>query len=336
MHQVRHGGQRRAVAHAQVALERDRILRARFADDAVLVEERRGDLGDVLRVARDRDRAREVHLVVVRSVEVEHEAVVERIGVVLQPGAFVEDARGEGLPLLAAVEVAVDDQHVARLGERGLNAALDRVGRVGYGDVVVVGARGGFLAAQPPTEHRRIEDDAFALPALLAVAGARAVVGGRERLAGLHGGVEGHLDRRQRGQLQRQRAFGRVVGRGGGDVHLLVKQRIAFGEQVDVARRGVGFDLDVVVGQQHGVEVEQALCGREVERVGFARFIDLIDNRADFALGSFVNERVFPSSRRRSVVAAVVRARRPQKAAHSQYGEQQAPRIEFLHRADDL
>ena len=158
---------------------------------------------------------------------------------------------------------------------------------------------------------------------LAALFDAEAVVLGPERSAVLRGGVEAHPGGGEGGQLKRQHGLLDIVPGRGGDVQLLVKQLVAACQQVDLAGRGVRDDPDVVVGDQHRIEIDESRGGREVEGVDFPRFIDRVDHGFDLVLRIAVDEGVARQCGRR-VALVVRRARRNQAAACSYDTEQYA------------
>ena len=252
-------------------------------------------------------------------------------------GAFGEGAGGEGLPLRTAVGVAVDDQGIAGLlAQTDRGSALYDGLEVAYAHVVVV--RTGVGTASPPAEERDVEGDAFALGSLFGFAEAGAVVVGGERFARGQGGIKRHLDGRLRGQLQRKAAFCNIGSRLGRNLEAFVCERVAtvLSEQVDVARGGRGSNEDVVIGQQHGFEVDDALSGRKVDRVDSTLVVDGVDHRTDRALGVVVGERIFELRALGSALLVVRGARRQRECADSNDGEQHAQGIEFFHVLGDL
>lgn len=322
-HQMGIRGHRQAVAHAQVARERNLVL------DAVAVDEGGGDGGDGAFTLDDHV-AREGHLLVAsRIVGLEHEAVGGVIGVVAVADAVLEGSRGEGPPLVAAVEVAVQHQCVASAPERELRALVNREGGVAHGDVVVVGA--GTALADVPAENRGVELDGGTLLALLGDADAGAFVVGVERLAVGRLDLGLHLHLGKRGQTQLQGARDDVAGRRCRYGYVFVDQLIACGREVDVSRRERGDDAQVVVGLPHGFERGDALRGREVEGIGGLHLVVDVECRAEGLHLVVVGKGVFGDDYRSSVPVFVVLFARREECAEGSREEEQQNQIEFFH-----
>lgn len=300
LHELCELGQLRTVADAQVAFKRDGMVHT------FIIYEGGRNFGGIA-LARDGYVARYVHRRVGRAIEVDNEAVGVEIRVITEFVALGEGARGIGLPLVAAVEIAVEDHGISGLFEGDVRALGYEI-HIGDTEEIVVRSRSGL--ASPVSEHRLVHLESIALLGLALVEDAQPVVFGLQRFAGGHGGIERQLDRRLRGQQQRESAALDVGGSLGGNLYVLVNKRVVLSCQVDITRGRVCRDQDVVVSQKHGVEVDQAFGRGDVERVDAACIVFRIDYRTDRGSLVVVRELVLESGLFRTSSIVVRRARR--------------------------
>ena len=214
LHELCELGQLRAVADAQVAFKRDGMVHT------FIIYEGGRNFGGIA-LARDGYVARYVHCRIGRAIEVDNETVGVEIRVITEFVALGEGARGIGLPLVAAVEIAVEDHGISGLFEGDVRAHGCKI-HIGDTEEIVVRSRSGL--ASPVSEHRLVHLESIALLGFALVEDAQSVVFGLQRFAGGHGGVERQLDRRLRGQQQRESAALDVGGSLGGNLYILVNE----------------------------------------------------------------------------------------------------------------
>ena len=179
-----------------------------------------------------------------------------------------------------------------------------------------------FELTQIEAENAVGEGYVIALFRLRLLPYAGSVVSGQKRLAGLHGHVEIHLRRIEGGELQRHDSLADIVSGCRGNVYAIILQAIIGSQQVDLPGRGRRRDLQVVIGQQHRIEIDKPRSGREVEGVEFL-LVDRINHGLDLVL-RIAEDKGVTRQCGRSVALVVRRARRDQAAACSYDTEQYA------------
>ena len=209
---------------------------------------------------------------------------------ILVAGTLREDSDGHIHPRIAGSAVKIENQGVTLFREVK-RRARSRIFGIGNGQIVVVGA-GRLDRTLITGEDLGVECRRLIHGVLIGVAHTQAVVVSDKSDSGARSHIERHFQRGGGGQknIEARRRTRSQIGRCCRNINILILQGVHSGPELHVSGRSFRLDLDVVVGQKHGVETDQTLGRREIERIDTLLLIIGINYRFDFALSTRIRE----------------------------------------------